>query len=46
MCGIVGYIGPRDAVEFLISGLRRLEYRCYDSAGVATINGHSSLNVV
>ena len=38
MCGIVGYIGPRDAAPYLIEGLRRLEYRGYDSAGVATIN--------
>ena len=37
MCGIVGYIGPDEAVDFLIGGLRRLEYRGYDSAGVATI---------
>ncbi len=37
MCGIVGYIGPAEATEFLIEGLRRLEYRGYDSAGVATI---------
>ncbi|MBU4397767.1 MAG: glutamine--fructose-6-phosphate aminotransferase, partial [Planctomycetes bacterium] len=37
MCGIVGYIGPRDAAEFLVMGLHRLEYRGYDSAGVATI---------
>ncbi len=37
MCGIVGYIGPRDAAEFLVTGLHRLEYRGYDSAGVATI---------
>ncbi|MCL2332557.1 MAG: glutamine--fructose-6-phosphate transaminase (isomerizing) [Actinomycetia bacterium] len=35
MCGIVGYVGPRDAVEVLVSGLTRLEYRGYDSAGVA-----------
>jgi glucosamine--fructose-6-phosphate aminotransferase (isomerizing) len=39
MCGIVGYIGHRDAISFLIPGLRRLEYRGYDSAGVATLNG-------
>lgn len=39
MCGIVGYIGYRDSLSFLIPGLRRLEYRGYDSAGVATING-------
>ncbi|MEI8103360.1 MAG: glutamine--fructose-6-phosphate transaminase (isomerizing) [Candidatus Moraniibacteriota bacterium] len=35
MCGIVGYIGKKNATEFLISGLRRLEYRGYDSAGIA-----------
>ncbi|HEY3428921.1 MAG TPA: glutamine--fructose-6-phosphate aminotransferase, partial [Acidimicrobiia bacterium] len=35
MCGIVGYVGPRSAVEVLIPGLARLEYRGYDSAGVA-----------
>ncbi len=37
MCGIVGYIGPREASEFLVEGLRRLEYRGYDSAGIAVI---------
>jgi glucosamine--fructose-6-phosphate aminotransferase (isomerizing) len=36
MCGIVGYIGPRDASGFIITGLRRLEYRGYDSSGIAT----------
>ncbi len=35
MCGIVGYVGPRDAAPILIDGLRRLEYRGYDSAGIA-----------
>jgi glutamine---fructose-6-phosphate transaminase (isomerizing) len=39
MCGIVGYIGPRVAAPVLIEGLKRLEYRGYDSAGVATLNG-------
>jgi len=45
MCGIVGYIGKQEAYPILIKGLRRLEYRGYDSAGVALINGNSDLNV-
>ena len=45
MCGIVGYIGKKEAFPILIKGLRRLEYRGYDSAGVALINGHDELNV-
>ncbi len=41
MCGIIGYVGPRQAVDVIISGLRRLEYRGYDSAGVAVeADGH------
>ena len=39
MCGIVGYIGSREAGDLLVNGLRRLEYRGYDSAGVAVVNG-------
>ena len=39
MCGIVGYVGPRHATDILLSGLARLEYRGYDSAGVAVIEG-------
>src|SRR5436190_11496666 len=39
MCGIVGYVGPRAAVSPLVEGLSRLEYRGYDSAGVAVLNG-------
>ncbi len=45
MCGIVGYIGTQQAYPILIKGLRRLEYRGYDSAGVALINGNGNLNV-
>ena len=43
MCGIVAYLGPRQAQEVIIKGLKRLEYRGYDSAGIALMNG--GLNV-
>ncbi len=45
MCGIVGYVGHRTAYDILIKGLHRLEYRGYDSAGVALINDSSELTV-
>ena len=41
MCGIVGYIGEKEAYPILINGLKRLEYRGYDSAGIALINGET-----
>jgi glucosamine--fructose-6-phosphate aminotransferase (isomerizing) len=46
MCGIVAYIGSRPAQEFLLEGLRRLEYRGYDSAGMATVTADQRLSVV
>ena len=45
MCGIVGYIGPQDAADVLVGGLARLEYRGYDSAGVALIDDEGALQV-
>jgi len=44
MCGIVGYVGPRDATTIIYDGLKRLEYRGYDSAGLAVI-GNGSLQI-
>ncbi|MFB8894164.1 MULTISPECIES: glutamine--fructose-6-phosphate transaminase (isomerizing) [Microbacterium] len=43
MCGIIGYVGPRPSQDILISGLARLEYRGYDSAGIAVIDGEGGL---
>lgn len=43
MCGIIGYIGPQPAREIIINGLKRLEYRGYDSAGMALVNGETKI---
>lgn len=43
MCGIVGYIGTRDAREVVLTGLKKLEYRGYDSAGIALVNGETKI---
>ncbi len=45
MCGIVGYVGPRESQPILIAGLSRLEYRGYDSAGIAVIDGDGNLGM-
>jgi glucosamine--fructose-6-phosphate aminotransferase (isomerizing) len=45
MCGIVGYVGPEQAADFLLSGLRRLEYRGYDSSGIITAE-RGQLNII
>jgi glucosamine--fructose-6-phosphate aminotransferase (isomerizing) len=45
MCGIVGYVGSRKADQLLLAGLRRLEYRGYDSAGIATLSADGGFNV-
>ena len=45
MCGIVGYVGDKESAPILVSGLKKLEYRGYDSAGVAVVN-RNVLNVV
>ena len=46
MCGIVGYVGSNEAIDYLVTGLRRLEYRGYDSAGVALLTSERHLTVV
>ncbi|MBV9593339.1 MAG: class II glutamine amidotransferase, partial [Actinobacteria bacterium] len=45
MCGIVGYVGPRPALDVIVEGLRRLEYRGYDSAGVAVVTEAGQLEI-
>src|SRR6201995_3040992 len=45
MCGIVGYIGPKKVVPVIVEGLRKLEYRGYDSAGIAVVGTDCKLNI-
>ena len=45
MCGIVGYIGPKPVVPLILDGLRRLEYRGYDSAGIAVVGKNGKLEI-
>jgi glucosamine--fructose-6-phosphate aminotransferase (isomerizing) len=45
MCGIVGYVGPQDPVQVLVEGLRKLEYRGYDSAGIAVVHTNGDISV-
>jgi acetyltransferase-like isoleucine patch superfamily enzyme len=45
MCGIVGYVGPRPACDIVVDALRRMEYRGYDSAGIALLDGSGGLTI-
>ncbi|MBR4356121.1 MAG: hypothetical protein IKP96_06135 [Elusimicrobiaceae bacterium] len=46
MCGIIGYVGQKNSVPFIIDGLKKLEYRGYDSAGISILQENGTLSTV
>ena len=46
MCGIISYIGDREVIPLLINGLKKLEYRGYDSSGICVVDNNNNLKIV